>query len=469
MKDVILQKKPDEAVFRRLTAAANSLVARRDLQAGYPFDQETNLTGFYEWLLETGLCNTTLISVGSPYKEAWDMLHVDEFEREVIDFIAGTFGFHGNHWGVVTNGGTDGNLHGLYFGRKTLEAQSDRPPILYVSSEAHYSVQKLGDILRIETRIIGVHPSGRMDAEDLRRQLDPERPALVAIAVGGTFKGAIDDQREIDRVLREVNPPASYRHLDVALFGGYLPWLDDPAAREQVDQAVMGFDSLAVSGHKFFALNEPAGVFVCRKEILTHLNRLTVPYLGGIVMPTISCSRSGFDVLMPDYPLIPSHSCIEAIERIAEMAEGIDGLKCLSGSSAGGFIALHAAANLSHKPALMLIYPVVQPESSTGSMQRFRSTPMWDSRKNRWMWEHAMPEGHPSPPDLSGIGRAFIETAEYDPLRDEGRDLCGRLMEAGASAVLSETKGTFHGYDMLWRKPYVQQLIGRRITWLGTL
>ena len=59
----------------------------------------------------------------------------------------------------------------------------------------------------------------------------------------------------------------------------------------------MGFDSLAVSGHKFFALNEPAGVFLCRKEILQHLTKLTVPYLGGIVMPTISCSRSGFDVL----------------------------------------------------------------------------------------------------------------------------------------------------------------------------
>ena len=125
---------------------------------------------------------------------------------------------------------------------------------------------------------------------------------------------------------------------------------------------------------------------------------------------------SGFDVLMPDYPLIPSHSCIEAIERIAEMAEGIDGLKCLSGSSAGGFIALHAAANLSHKPALMLIYPVVQPESSTGSMQRFRSTPMWDSRKNRWMWEHAMPEGHPSPPLRKTHGSRGICSA----FRDEG-------------------------------------------------
>ena len=297
MKSVKLQKRPDEPVLRRMTETARKLVERQKLQMGYPFDQETNLTGFYEWLLETGLCNTTLISVGSPYKEAWDMLHVDEFEREVVDFVAGTFGFRGGHWGVVTNGGTDGNLHGIYFGRKTLEAKSELPPILYVSAEAHYSVQKLGDILRIETRIIGVHPTGQMDIEDFRRQLDPTRPALVAIAVGGTFKGAIDDQRAIDRVLKEVKPPACYRHLDVALFGGYLPWLDDPAARELVDQAAMGFDSLAVSGHKFFALNEPAGVLLCRKEILQHLTKLTVPYLGGIVMPTISCSRSGFDVL----------------------------------------------------------------------------------------------------------------------------------------------------------------------------
>lgn len=297
MKSVKLQKRPDEPVLRRMTETARKLVERQKLQMGYPFDQETNLTGFYEWLLETGLCNTTLISVGSPYKEAWDMLHVDEFEREVVDFVAGTFGFRGGHWGVVTNGGTDGNLHGIYFGRKTLEAKSELPPILYVSAEAHYSVQKLGDILRIETRIIGVHPTGQMDIEDFRRQLDPTRPVLVAIAVGGTFKGAIDDQRAIDRVLKEVKPPACYRHLDVALFGGYLPWLDDPAARELVDQAAMGFDSLAVSGHKFFALNEPAGVFLCRKEILQHLTKLTVPYLGGIVMPTISCSRSGFDVL----------------------------------------------------------------------------------------------------------------------------------------------------------------------------
>ncbi len=297
MKSIRLRNAPDAPVLERLTKTAHELVERRKRQMGYPFDQESNLRGFYEWLLETGLCDTTLISVGSPYKDAWDMLHVDDYERECVDFMAAHFGFpEHTHWGVVTNGGTDGNMHGVYFGRKALAAKSGLPPILYVSSEAHYSVQKLGDILNIETRVIQAHPDGRMELDNFRAQLDPGRPALVAVAIGGTFKGAIDDQRGIRRVLEEVHPPAWYCHLDVALFGGYLPWLEDPAAREIIHQEKMQFDSLAVSGHKFLGLNEPTGLFICRKEILEHLNKLTVPYLD-CVMPTISCSRSGFDVL----------------------------------------------------------------------------------------------------------------------------------------------------------------------------
>ena len=55
MKSVKLQKRPDEPVLRRMTETARKLVERQKLQMGYPFDQETNLTGFYEWLLETGL------------------------------------------------------------------------------------------------------------------------------------------------------------------------------------------------------------------------------------------------------------------------------------------------------------------------------------------------------------------------------------------------------------------------------
>lgn len=334
MKEVNLRPFPPQDILDELTAHAESLVKRQYHQMGYPFDQNVNLSGYYQWLRDTGLCNLTLINVGDPYKTSWDMLETDEFERRSIDFLARSFGFpDDDHWGVLTNGGSDGNMHGIYYGRKYLEDvirtqnptenrnsnstvnPTERPegntsentsentekslnlrPILYVSCEAHYSVRKLGDILQIETRLIDAHPTGQMNTDDFRRKLDPKRPALVAIAIGGTFKGAIDDQDAIESVLEEVRPPAVYRHLDVALFGGYLPWVEDENVRNILNQRLRHFDSLAVSGHKFLAMNEPVGVFICRKDVLNHLHTYSVPYLNGVI-PTISCSRSGFDPL----------------------------------------------------------------------------------------------------------------------------------------------------------------------------
>ncbi len=282
--------------MKELDALAQDLWARRYNQLGYPFDQETSLSGFYKWLVDTKICDLTLINVGDPYKTEWDMLHTDKFEQACIDFLAKAYGFGDDHWGVISNGGTDGNMYGVYFGRKALAAKSNLSPILYVSDEAHYSVKKLGDIQNIETRTISALENGEMDVEDFARKLDATRPALVAIAIGGTFKGAIDDQKKIAQVLEAVKPPAVYRHLDAALFGGYLPFLDDTNAREILDAEKMGFDSIAVSGHKFFGLNEPAGGFICRKETLANMQNNPVPYLNGVI-PTIACSRSGFDAL----------------------------------------------------------------------------------------------------------------------------------------------------------------------------
>ncbi len=280
----------------KLDAAAKDIYEHRFNQLGYPFDQESGLAEFYDWFAKTGLGGVTLINVGDPYKTDWDMLNTDEFERESIDFLARAYGFGDDHWGVISNGGTDGNMHGVYFGRKALAEVSDLPPILYVSEEAHYSLKKIGDIQNLEVRTIRAKKMGQMDTDDFAAKLDPTRPALVAIAIGGTFKGAIDDQKAIDEVLKAKKPVAVYKHLDVALFGGYLPFLRDGQAREIVDAAKMDFDSLAVSGHKFFSLNEPAGVFICRRRVLDCVHGNPVPYLKGVI-PTISCSRSGLDAL----------------------------------------------------------------------------------------------------------------------------------------------------------------------------
>ena len=77
-----------------------------------------------------------------------------------------------------------------------------------MSKEAHYSLQKIGDIQNIETRIIDTLEMGQMDTEDLKRKMSSKSPALVAVAIGGTFKGAIDDQSAISDAIAQVNPPA---------------------------------------------------------------------------------------------------------------------------------------------------------------------------------------------------------------------------------------------------------------------
>ena len=180
-------------------------------------------------------------------------------------------------------------------------------------------------------------------------------------------------------------------------------------------------------------------------------------------------ATAGFRVLFPDYPLLPGHRHPEALELVAELAEKTQDLKVLAGDSAGGFLALQAAMALSTKPALMLLYPVIKPFAVNQSMAEFDDTPMWNSKLNSWMWREYIHSGAVADNSYKGIRKAFVETAEFDPLRDEGREAAEKMMEEGTDVVLSETKGTVHGYDILWKKQFVREMIERRLSFLRSL
>lgn len=285
---------PQERI--RLDHFASRMLDKKARVAGYPVNQETDLDGFYAWYTQHRLYRSVMNNVGNPRKASLYSLNTHEFENEVVDYFAALYGFRtGAYWGFVTASGTDGNNHGIYFGRKSLQAQSSLAPILYVSTEAHYSIKKLADVQNTELRLIKASAMGQMDIADFERQLDTARPALVVVAMGTTFKGAIDDQAAIRRVLRARHPGPVYIHLDAALFGGFLPYADGEGWK-LVNQQIQQFDSIAVSGHKFFGFDEPMGIYLSTQTAFDRLNPFNVAYLNDAV-PTITCSRSAINPL----------------------------------------------------------------------------------------------------------------------------------------------------------------------------
>lgn len=275
----------------RLDAFAGDIVVNRRYDIGYPLNQKSRLIDFYKWFSGSGLNLTMVNNAGDPFDlEAKHLkLNTLDFEREVLQQMGPLYGFDPDQlWGIITFSGTDGNNHGLYFGAKYLEKKTQKRPVVYVSESAHYSSRRLADMQNLEMKLIPSDVHGRMIPEELEKALVPEKPALVVFAVGTTFKGGTDDMDALNAVLDKYPDLVVYRHIDAALFGGYLPYTE---YRDVLNRKIHPFDSIAISGHKFFGIDEPAGFFLTTLDVRNNQNPFEVSYLN-CSMPMINCSRS---------------------------------------------------------------------------------------------------------------------------------------------------------------------------------
>lgn len=303
----------DPAQARLDTLAAN-MVTRKLQEFGYPVNQKSQLVSFYKWFSGSGLNLAMVNNAGDPFDDNCShLLNSLAFEREVIEYLGPLYGFEkGGLWGIVTFSGTDGNNHGIYFGAKYLEKMTKRKPVVYVSDAAHYSSRRLADLQNLDLALIPSDVHGRMIPQALDEALVEDRPALVVYAMGTTFKGGVDDREALDAVLARHPSIPVYRHIDAALFGGYLPYT---RFRDVTDRRVRPYDSIAVSGHKFFGLDEPAGFFLTTMDIMKNQNPYEVSYLNGS-MPMINCSRSAVTPLK--FWWIFQHTGKEAFAEQAE-------------------------------------------------------------------------------------------------------------------------------------------------------
>jgi len=225
-------------------------------------------------------------NVGDPFVDGLYSMHTKKEEREVLRFFAELWNFDwSNVWGYITNSGTEGNMQGLLLARENFP-----DGVLYYSEESHYSITKIAKMLQMNSKIIKCRENGEMDYDDFEKQLDKDKPAIVCVTFGTTMKGAIDNPRELQRILNKYNMGDSdkyYMHADAALMGFVLPFLElDTCYRRVVH-------SISVSGHKMLGVPFPCGIFMTERRFVTNCS---VEYIGSIDN-TIMGSRNGHAAL----------------------------------------------------------------------------------------------------------------------------------------------------------------------------
>ncbi len=175
-------------------------------------------------------------------------------------------------------------------------------------------------------------------------------------------------------------------------------------------------------------------------------------------------------VVSVDYRLAPEarfpaapEDCYAATRWVSTEAErlGIDpGRIAVAGDSAGGNLAAVVALLCRDRggPSLvhqLLIYPVTDHAADTPSYRDNGKGFFLTADMMRWFWHQYLESesdgGNPmaSPlraSDLSGLPSATVLTAEYDPLRDEGRAYAERLDKAGVTTRYTNYPGVFHGF-----------------------
>jgi len=132
----------------------------------------------------------------------------------------------------------------------------------------------------------------------------------------------------------------------------------------------------------------------------------------------------------------------------------------VSGDSAGGNIAAALCLMTRDRkgPAIsyqVLIYPITDCDFERPSYLENADGYFLTRSQMRWFWQHyvttpeQMREPYASPmraESLRGLPPAFILTAEFDPLRDEGEAYATALRQAGVEVELHNYQGLIHAF-----------------------
>lgn len=175
-------------------------------------------------------------------------------------------------------------------------------------------------------------------------------------------------------------------------------------------------------------------------------------------------------VVSVDYRLAPESVCPAAVDDCmaaltwavgCREAWGVRGITAVCGDSAGGNLAAVVAqqalaTGVGPVDYQVLMYPVTDANFDTPSYLEFAEGHGLEREAMRWFWQQYMGGQDPSQPvasplrakSLAGLPSAYVVTAEYDTLRDEGDAYAVAMEDAGVSVMRECVPGVLHGFLM---------------------
>ncbi len=184
-------------------------------------------------------------------------------------------------------------------------------------------------------------------------------------------------------------------------------------------------------------------------------------------------ARSDAIVVSVDYRLAPEHpypaphdDCWAVTKWLAAHAADWGGdptRLAVCGDSAGGNLAAGVAIRARDDGVALrlqaLVYPCIDDRQEVyPSMGENGEGYFLTAADMRWFWDHFVPERHRLDAravpgrldDAVGLAPAFVQTAEFDPLRDEGEAYASCLEEFGVPATVVRYPGVIHGFVSRW-------------------
>lgn len=207
-------------------------------------------------------------------------------EKEVLSMLSHLL-HHPDASGYTTTGGTESNIQAIRSMRNLfLQRSNYDKPNLVVPDSAHFSFDKVSDILDIELRKASLDEDLRVSIDSVNSLIDENTIGLVGIA-GSTEFGQVDPIDKLSEIALRNN---IFLHIDAAFGGFVLPFLEEVY---EFDFLLPGVTSIAIDPHKMGLSTIPSGVLLFRSSDFLESLKADSPYLTVSTQYTLTGTRSG--------------------------------------------------------------------------------------------------------------------------------------------------------------------------------